>query len=84
MNKILVKLYIPAIEENFDILIPPARKIHSVITLIVKAIKELTGEVYEINGGMPSLYNKTTALPYDMKMSVKDAGIVNGTELILI
>lgn len=83
MNKVLVKLDIPLLDEKFDILIPPSRKIYYVIQLILKAINEMTGETYE-TGNIPLLYDKVTAEPYDVNLNVKEAGIVNGTEIILL
>ncbi len=83
MDKVLVKLDIPLLDEDFDILIPPSRKIYYVIQLILKAIKEMIGEVYE-TGNIPLLYDKITAEPYDVNLNVKDAGITNGMEIILL
>lgn len=83
MNKVLVILYVPILDKKFDILLPPGRKIHNVIKLVLKAISELTGELYE-TGNMPMLYDKITAEPYDVNLSVKEAGIINGTEIILM
>ena len=83
MNKVLVKLYIPLIEEQYDVLIPLNRTIYSVINLLVKALDEFTGGYYKPNK-MPKLYNKITAIDYDMNLKVKETEIRNGTEIILI
>ena len=44
MNKVLVKLYVPTVEKEYDIWIPLNRRIYTVIKLIVKAIKEFLPE----------------------------------------
>ncbi len=86
MNKILVILYIPIIEKKFDVLLPPSKKIYHVIQVLMKSINELAGKIYETDtfSNMPLLYDKLTAEPYDINLNVKDAGIKNGTEIILI
>ncbi len=83
MEKILVKLYVPKIEEKYDIWIPTNRKIYSVIDLLVKAISEFSGGYY-LPENRPILYNKLTAKAYNINMRVYETSIKNGTELILV
>lgn len=83
MNKVLVKLYVPIIGEQYDILIPLNRKIQNVIKLLIKAVNDLSNGNYKPNK-MPILYDKDTAKPYDLNESVREAKIKNGTEIILI
>lgn len=83
MNKILVKVYVPVIEEQYDILIPLNRRIYNVIKLLVKAINELSNGYYEPENE-PLLYDKITAIPYDENLSIRESNIRNGTELILL
>ncbi len=83
MNKVLVKVYVPVIEEHYDIWIPLNRKIHNIIKLLIKAIYDLSDGYYRPNE-IPNLYNKITAIPYDMNKNVKESNIKNGTELILL
>lgn len=83
MNKVLVKVYVPIIEEQYDIWIPLNRKIYSVIKLLIKAINDLSGGYYNPKI-VPILYNKITAKEYEMNKSVKESNIKNGTEIVLI
>ena len=83
MNKILVKVYVPVIEEQYDILIPLNRRIYNVIKLLVKAINELSNGYYEPENE-PLLNDKITAIPYDENLSIRESNIRNGTELILL
>ena len=83
MDKVLVKIYVPSIEEQYDILIPLNRRIYNVIKLLVKAINELSNGYYEPDN-KPVLYNKITAIPYDENLSIRESNIRNGTELILM
>lgn len=83
MNKVLIELYIPAIEKKYDVWVPINKRIINVVKLFIKAINDLTRGVYNPSK-MPFLYNKTTAEVYDFNAIVKDTDIKNGTELILI
>jgi len=82
-NKVLVKVYVPTIEEQYDILIPLNRRLYNVIKLLVKAINELSNGYY-VPKNKPILYNKISAIPYDEKLSIRESNIRNGTELVLI
>ncbi len=83
MNKVLVKLYVPMIEQQYDVFIPLNKKVYKIILLLVKAISEFSGGYYKPKK-MPLIYDKITAIPYDVNLSVKESKIKNGTELILL
>lgn len=83
MNKVLVKLYVPILEEIYDVWLPSQQKIYNVICLLVKAINELNDEIYGLVD-MPMLYDKFTAEPFDLDLTIKDSTIRSGAELILI
>lgn len=83
MDKVLVKLYVPMFDAQYDIWLPLNRKIYSVIDLLVKAINEFTGGYYKPQK-RPMLYDKVTAEVYNVNLKVKDSGIRNSTELVLI
>lgn len=83
MNKILIKLEVPLIEKKYEVWIPTNKKIYNVINLLVKAIDELNGGNYN-TGRLPTLYDKISAMPYDIELSVKEANIKNGAEIVLI
>lgn len=83
MNKILVKLYVPMMEEQYDIWIPLNKRIYNVINLLIKAIYEFSGGHYQPNK-MPNLYDKLSAKPFNPNLTVKETSIRNGSEIILI
>lgn len=83
MNKILVRLYVPTVEKEYDIWIPPNRRVHTVIKLIVRAINELTNGEYSPKK-FPMLYDKKTAELYDINLTIGETSIRNGSEIILI
>lgn len=83
MNKILVKLYVPMIEEQYDIWLPLNKRIYNVIVLLTKSINEMSSGNYSPDK-IPILYDKATAIPYDVNLRVVDTNIRNGSELVLI
>lgn len=83
MNKVLVKLYVPTIGEEYDIWIPLNRRIYTVIKLIVKVLYEFTNGEYSPSK-LPLLYDKNTAKPYDINLTIGESNIRNGSEIILI
>ncbi len=83
MNKVLVSVYVPALEENYDFWIPINKKVYRIILLLIKIINESSGDYYRPTT-MPLLYDKITSNPYDINLTVKDNAIQNGTEMILI
>ena len=82
-NKVLIKLYVPKIEEQYDVWIPINRRIYNVILLLIKGVNELYGESFNPKN-IPSLYNKVTSELYDINAIVGETNIKNGTEVILI
>ena len=82
-NKVLVKLYIPLIEKQYDVWIPKNKKIASVVNLLAKGINELTGGNYQPEK-MPILYDRITGQPYSIYASIKKCNITNGTKIIMI
>ena len=78
MNKVLVRLCVPMIDEEYDIWIPVNKKIDTIITLLVKAVKEFTKGYYSPNV-MPYLYDKATAEVFDINLKVIDTSIRNVT-----
>ena len=81
-NKILVSVYIPVIEEKYDVFIPIGRKVKKIIHLASKAIADLSTN-YTPELSLKNLYNKATGDMYDPETIIKDTDIKNGTKLIL-
>ena len=83
MNKVLVNLYVPVLEEEYDIWLPLNKKIASVIILLVKAVNEFSGGYYKPTK-MPYLYDRLTGSVYNVNLNIKEANIKNGAKIILI
>lgn len=83
MNKVLVKLYVPMLEIQYDVWIPINKRIYQVINLLKKAVNEFCGGYYTPTN-MPMLYDKITAEVYDLNLTVMDTNIRNGSEIVLL
>ena len=83
MNKVLIKLYVPVLEEKYEIWIPLNKRIINVTKLLVRSINELSGGEYVPNS-FPLLYDRATGKTIDVNLIVNDTEIRNGTELVMI
>ena len=82
-DKILIELYIPVIEKNYDIYIPVNKKVGTIKELIEKALVEITDNAYIIKDSS-NFYSKETGQIYDVNQTVRDTDIVNGCRIILV
>jgi len=82
MDKILVEIYIPGMNQSYDVYLPLTTKIHEVNGLLTHAFKELAAGYF-----IPSdtvLCDKATGQIFDINKSVFDLGLKNGSKLMLI
>lgn len=82
MNKILLLVYVPLLEEEYDILIPINQKMGVVKKYIVNLINEIN--MSEVIRTDAIIYDKDTCTTYDNNIYVKDSGIKNGAKMVLI
>lgn len=83
VNKVLIKLYVPVIEEEYDVWIPLNKRVYNVTNLLVKVLQEFSFGEYNPTR-MPKLYNRITGVKYESDQIIEDTSIRNGTEIILI
>ena len=83
MDKLLVTIYVPVIEGEYEIYIPLNKKIGVVRKLIVSAINELSGQKIDTNWNL-ELYDNDTGNVLVDEMYVKDSNLINGAKLVLI
>lgn len=82
MNKVLVELLVPEIEQTYSIFIPASKKISTIISLLSKAAQELSDGYFEVKKN--NIILDEFGNPYNLNDNVKTAGIKNGTKIILI
>lgn len=83
MNYIIVEVYLPAAEKTYDIKLPRASKIWEVTKLIAAALSELSKGLYQTSEN-PVLLERETGAIFNINLSVEEAGLVNGSKLMLI
>lgn len=76
-NKILVTVFIPLLDESYDIFIPVNKKVGTIKNTIIESIKNLQSKSY-------LLMNKNDCKVIDENVYVKNSGIQNGSKLILL
>lgn len=82
-NKILIELYIPLIEKNYDLYIPINKKVGTIKKLIEDGLVDLTDNEYIIKEDT-NFYSKETGEIYDVNKSVRETDLKNGSRIILI
>lgn len=82
-NKILLEVYIPSIEKEYDIFVPVNKKIGTIKKMIETGIIDLTDDVYSISDDT-NLYSKDTGNMYDVNVKLIDTDLKNGSRIILI
>lgn len=83
MNKILVKVFFPRVDNWYEIWIPTNENISNIILLLCKGVNELNN-IDISSKELFILYNRQTGEYYDFNAIVQETNIRNGTELILI
>lgn len=82
-NKILIELYVPLIEKNYDLNIPINKTIGTIKKLIEEGLIDLTDNAYKIKEDT-NLYSKETGKIYDVNKTVRETDLKNGSKVILI
>ncbi|MCI8347025.1 MAG: hypothetical protein HFJ12_03640 [Bacilli bacterium] len=83
MNKILVSVKVPTIEEEYDLFIPIGEKMDEILLLIQKSINELSDGYYEINEHA-NLYDSIGGKVINKNNIVRFSGLKNGSKVILL
>lgn len=80
--KVLIRLYVPEIEQNYEVYIPINKTISQVLVLLNKLVNNVSGETYPIKNDL-KLYNRRTFEQYQLDSVIRNTNIKNGTELVL-
>lgn len=81
--KILVNVYVPAIEERYDILVPDFMRIKSVISLIAGTVENLSDRLY-VSSGEECLCSAEKNILLRSNATLEKYGIQNGDHLIMM
>lgn len=82
MNKLLISVEVPSIEQSFDLFIPINKKMGTIKEYIIKSIHELSGGI--LNDKNYLFFDIDTGIKYGNNVYVKDSGIKNGARIIMV
>lgn len=82
MNKLLISVEVPSIEQSFDLFIPINKKMGTIKQYIIKSIHELSGGI--LNDKNYLFFDIDTGVKYGNNVYVKDSGIKNGARIIMV
>ena len=82
MNKLLISVEVPSIEQNFDLFIPINKKMGTIKKYLIKSIHDLSGGILKEKNY--SFFDIDTGLRYGNDVYVRDSGIKNGARIIMI
>ncbi len=83
MDKILVEVFVPALESTFDIFIPQQAYVYEIAELIKRAVAEMAGGRMVIDAGT-ALCNRVDGTIININLSVQELELHNGSGLMLI
>lgn len=83
MNKVLIELYIPAIDDHFDIFVPVDIPIKDLTKVIINGIVEITNEKYVPSHGEQLCMLEPSGILNPM-YTLFDYGIIDGAQLYLV
>ena len=82
-NKVLVELFIPSMDEVYNLYLPVNRKIGNIIVLLNKALFELTNGAFH-GSDFTFLYDRVTGERYSVNALLRETNIRNGSSLVLL
>ena len=82
MDKVLVTIYVPSIDENYNVYLPINLKLLDVINAFQNDLVNLSNNNYEIIE-YPILYNDMDGKILNLNNIVKDCGIKMGCKILL-
>lgn len=82
-NKVLVKLLVPEIDEEYDIFVPVNIRVGLFIFLLNSSLKEISGGLYEPKSNR-QLHNVDDGKIYELDKLIRQTNIRNGSTLIYI
>ena len=83
MEKLLITLVVPALEQRYDLFVPQDVPIRTVIEVMVNGVRDLSDERYQ-SSGREMLMSTRFDLPLQKEQALCAYGIRDGEILILI
>lgn len=84
MTKILVTLNVPSIEMCFDVYLPINKKIGTIKKYLINTIMEMSDGEFNVNIEKMKFIDQDTGKEYENQVYLKESGIKNGTQIMII
>lgn len=81
--KILINVYVPAIEMKYDILVPNSLRIRNITALIAETVENLSNHIY-ISSGAECLCSADKNILLRPNATLEQYGIQNGDHLVMM
>ena len=81
--KILINVYVPAIEMKYDILVPNFLRIRNITALIAETVENLSNHIY-ISSGAECLCSADKNILLRPNATLEQYGIQNGDHLVMM
>ena len=81
--KILINLYVPAIQEYYDILVPDFLPVQKIIPIIVKVVENLSNHFYVSSGEEKICFIEQQSVLKN-ELSLRKNHVQNGDNLMLV
>ena len=83
MEKVLIHLSVPAVQESFDLFLPQDVEISQIIESMTEGISEMTSKRYAVSG-KEMLIPEDSPVPLCPEKTLSQYGIQDGERLILV
>ena len=83
MDKVLIDIFLPAINRSFEVYIPLDSQFYEITPLVSKMLSELSNGLF-ISGDDSILYERKTGNILNINMSARQLNIKNGDNLMLL
>lgn len=80
--KVLIKLFVPQIEQCYEMYIPVNRTVGQVIELMNKVVNDISSGIFPVKDGL-NLMNRRDNVIYDYGQLIRETNIRNGSELVM-
>lgn len=82
-NKILIEVFVPIIDQKYELFIPINKTVSEVTDYLKKLINELSNDYYQIEED-DRLYNREDGSLYELNKTIKETNIRNASKIVLV
>lgn len=83
MDKLLINVFVPLIDDNFEVKVPINLEMKEAVQLIQEAIVDLSNKAYIVNPNA-RLFDKNTGNLINVNNIVKFSGLTNGASIMIL